>query len=203
MLIFIMILFYFINFLFSTIYYIMFNSGFTNKIAYKVVRPYTSQKLHYSLSLQGGASKCYREVKSLMPNTNDFSIMNMNTNEIMDYKMNKLPTQQAQHSQQAGGILPSLDMKKLEDKIESLEARLKRLEDGNGGNGDNKKPVETSPKLDTNKLDTNKLDTNKLDTNKLDTNKLDTNKLDTNRIEPGPINDNSANNHSAFVKAFF
>lgn len=106
----------------------MFNSGFTNKIAYKVIRPYTSQKLHYSSSLEGGASKCYREVKTSMPNSNNFSIMNMTTNEIMDYAMNKLPTQQ-----QNGGIMPTLDMKKLEDRMESLEARIKKIEDQNNG----------------------------------------------------------------------
>ena len=61
----------------------MFNSGFTNKTAYKVIRPFNSQKLHYSSSLEGGASKCYREVKALMPNSNDFSVMNMSTNELM------------------------------------------------------------------------------------------------------------------------
>jgi hypothetical protein len=104
----------------------MFNSGFTNKIAYKVIRPYTSQKLHYSSSLEGGASKCYREVKTSMPNSNNFSIMNMTTNEIMDYAMNKLPTQQ-----QNGGIMPTPDMKKLEDRMESIEARIKKIEDQN------------------------------------------------------------------------
>jgi len=103
----------------------MFNSGFTNKTAYKVIRPYTSQKIHFSLTLEGGASKCYREVKSLMPNSNDFSVMNMTTNELYDYKLNKLP------AQQNGGIMPSLDMKKLEEKIESLEKRVKTLEDKN------------------------------------------------------------------------
>ena len=103
----------------------MFNSGFTNKTAYKVIRPYTSQKLHFSSSLEGGASKCYREVKSLMPNSTDFSVMNMTTNELYDYKLNKIP------NQQNGGILPSLDIKKLEDKMESLEKRIKTLEDKN------------------------------------------------------------------------
>ena len=102
----------------------MFNSGFTNKTAYKVIRPYTSQKLHFSSSLEGGASKCYREVKSLMPNSSDFSVMNMTTNELYDYKLNKIPAQN-------GGILPSLDIKKLEDKMESLEKRVKTLEDKN------------------------------------------------------------------------
>lgn len=104
----------------------MFNSGFTNKTAYKVIRPFTSQKLHFSSSLEGGASKCYREVKSLMPNSTDFSVMNMTTNELYDYKLNKTSTQQ---TLQNGGILPSLDIKKLEEKMESLERRVKTLED--------------------------------------------------------------------------
>jgi len=102
----------------------MFNSGFTNKTAYKVIRPYTSQKLHFSSSLEGGASKCYREVKSLMPSSTDFSVMNMTTNELYDYKLNKTPAQ-------SGGILPSLDIKNLEEKMESLERRIKTLEDKN------------------------------------------------------------------------
>ena len=101
----------------------MFNSGFTNKTAYKVIRPFTSQKLHFSSSLEGGASKCYREVKSLMPNSTNFSVMNMTTNELYDYKLNKIP------NQLNGGILPSLDIKKLEEKMESLEKRVKTLED--------------------------------------------------------------------------
>jgi len=121
-----MIKIYIINFFYfflSTLYIIkMFNSGFTNKTAYKVIRPYTSQKLHFSSSLEGGASKCYREVKNLMPDSTDFSVMNMTTNELYDYKLNKTLNQ-------SGGILPSLDIKKLEDKMESLERRVKTLED--------------------------------------------------------------------------
>ena len=60
-----------------------------------MVRPYTSQKLHFSSTLEGGASKCYREVKTVMPSSTDFSVMNMTTNELYDYKLNKLPAQQS------------------------------------------------------------------------------------------------------------
>ena len=119
----------------------MFNSGFTNKTAYKVIRPFASQKLHFSSSLEGGASKCYREVKSLMPNTNDFSVMNMTTNELYDYKLNKVPAQN-------GGILPSLDIKKLEDKIESLERRIKTLEDNKIEKIEKTEKTEKTEKID-------------------------------------------------------
>ena len=118
----------------------MFNSGFTNKTAYKVIRPFTSQKLHFSSSLEGGASKCYREVKSLMPNSTDFSVMNMNTNELYDYKLNKVPAQN-------GGILPSLDIKKLEEKMESLERRVKTLEDKSENNIDKLNKTELNDNL--------------------------------------------------------
>jgi hypothetical protein len=104
----------------------MFNSGFTNKTPYKVIKPFTSHKLHFSSSLEGGASKCYREVKSLMPNSTNFSVMNMTTNELYDYKLNKILSHQ---SLQTGGLLPSLDIKKIEEKMESLEKRIKTLED--------------------------------------------------------------------------
>ena len=122
----------------------MFNSGFTNKTAYKVVRPFTSQKLHFSASLEGGASKCYREVKALMPNSTDFSVMNMTTNELYDYKLNKTPAQQ---TLQNGGILPSLDIKKLEEKMESLERRVKTLEDKSENNIDKLNKTEHNDNL--------------------------------------------------------
>jgi len=104
----------------------MFNtSGLTNKISYKVIRPYTSQRLHFSNTLEGGASKCYREIKGLNKNITDFSVMNMLTNEIYDYKLNKVPLQ-------SGGVdLPSIDMKKIEEKLESLEKRVIKLENQN------------------------------------------------------------------------
>jgi len=129
----------------------MFNSGFTNKTAYKVVRPFTSQKIHFSSSLDGGASKCYREVKTVMPASTDFSVMNMTTNELYDYKLNKVPSQQSQN----GGILPSLDIKKLEEKMESLERRVKTLEDNN------------APKIDKTEYNVDKLNKTEHNVDKL------------------------------------
>jgi hypothetical protein len=162
----------------------MFNSGFTNKTAYKVIRPYTSQKLHFSSSLEGGASKCYREVKSFMPNSTDFSVMNMSTNELYDYKLNKTP------AQQNGGILPSLDIKKLEDKMESLEKRLKTLEDKSINNDIQKsdKPILTDIKIDNKSEKLIQASPKINETNEIKSNGL--------RIDPGPTH------NSDFAKAF-
>jgi hypothetical protein len=117
----------------------MFNtSGLTNKISYKVIRPYTSQRLHFSNTLEGGASKCYREIKSLNKNITDFSVMNMLTNEIYDYKLNKVPLQ-------SGGVdLPSIDMKKIEEKLESLEKRVIKLENVQNVNAQNVNDIKLS-----------------------------------------------------------
>lgn len=186
----------------------MFNSGFTNKTAYKVIRPYTSQKLHFSSTLEGGASKCYREVKSLMPSSTDFSVMNMTTNELYDYKLNKLPIQQ---SLQNGGILPSLDMKRLEEKIDSLEKRIKTLEDKSVNNVNNNN-LDKSEKLKLEKLEKLKLEkSEKLDnlfqrsekliqaSPKASTKASPKASPKDNNILPGPTHNNT---NSDFAKAF-
>ena len=159
----------------------MFNAGLTNKTAYKVIRPFTSQKLHFASSLEGGASKCYREVKTLMPNSTDFSVMNMTTNELYDYKLNKTINQ-------SGGILPSLDIKNLEDKIQSLENRIKTLENMNQENKIDKKIDFRSEK----NIQPSEKNIQPSEKNIQASPKVGGNKF----IQPGP------NVHSDFAKAF-
>jgi hypothetical protein len=116
-----------------------------------------------------------------MPTSTEFSVMNMNTNELYDYKLNKTPSQ-------AGGIFPSLDMKKLEEKMESLERRVKNLEDKNLDK------IERTDKIDSVMQRSEKID-KVLD--KFDIHRSDRTK-EIQRIEAGP----TAPVNSDFAKAF-
>ena len=62
-----------------------------NKSLYRLVKPYQSDKVYESSSIMHGAGKCYKELKNTNTHTPDFSIMDINTNQIYDFKVSPSP----------------------------------------------------------------------------------------------------------------
>jgi len=95
---------------------------------YKVILPFNSHMVHSSKSVNGGGSKCYKEIKSQMGGVDLFSIMNVNTNKVYNFKTksNKLNKNTLN---QDGGFLSNLnEIKSMNDRIKILESRLITLE---------------------------------------------------------------------------
>ena len=91
---------------------------------YKLIRPFQSNNVYLAHSLQSGAGKCFKEVIRTMPDSQQFSIMDINSNEIFDFNVNPPPISKDL-------ISPNVsltDIKELRDKINNLEERLKKLE---------------------------------------------------------------------------
>ena len=137
----------------------MFNPQYT-KSAYKIIKPYVSQTIHSASTLADGESKCYKEIMDTVPTTSHFSIINIATNEILEYQLNNHSPNQLSHTPlinirhtqplhdsliaalndksnklnklnnlQYGGLLPSIDIKRIEERLDSLEKRIKNIED--------------------------------------------------------------------------
>ena len=95
---------------------------------YKVILPFNSHMVHSSKSVNGGGTKCYKEIKSQMGGVDLFSIMNVNTNKVYNFKTksNKLNKNTLN---QDGGFLSNLnEIKTMNDRIKILESRLITLE---------------------------------------------------------------------------
>ena len=93
---------------------------------YKLIRPFQSNNVYLAHSLQSGAGKCFKEVIRTMPDSQQFSIMDINSNEIFDFNVNPPPISKDL-------ISPNVslsDIKELRDKIDNLEERLRKLEMG-------------------------------------------------------------------------
>jgi len=93
---------------------------------YKLIRPFQSNNVYLAHSLQSGAGKCFKEVIRVMPDSQQFSIMDINTNEIFDFNVNPPPISKDLISPNVG----LSDIKELRDKIDNLEERLRKLEMG-------------------------------------------------------------------------
>jgi hypothetical protein len=109
------------------------------KSLYRLVKPYQSDKVYESSSIMHGAGKCYKELKKTNSNTPEFSIMDINTNHIYDFKISPspkmilqknpdelLPTQQTLQTfqtQEGGNNIE--EFKKI---LTDLTARIEKLE---------------------------------------------------------------------------
>ena len=99
---------------------------------YKLIRPFQSNNVYLAHSLQSGAGKCFKEVIRVMPDTQQFSVMDINTNEIFDFNVNPPPISKEL-------IQPNIDLsdiKEIRDKIDNLEERLRKLEMGKSMSSD-------------------------------------------------------------------
>ena len=91
---------------------------------YKLIKPFESNNVYKASSLLSGAGKCFKEVLRAVPDTQQFSILDINTNDIFDFNINPPPISREL-------ISPNVelqDIKELRDKIASLEERINRLE---------------------------------------------------------------------------
>ena len=95
---------------------------------YRVVRPYDSNMVHSSTTLEGGAGKCFKEIMKVQPNSTDFSILDLYGNEVFDFNVNKPPISQELLLQGQVANLTLDDVKKMIDRINNLEQRIISLE---------------------------------------------------------------------------
>jgi hypothetical protein len=95
---------------------------------YKLVKPFESNNVYKASSLISGAGKCFKEVLRAMPETKQFSILDINTNDIFDFNVNPPPISRELISPNVG----LQDIKELRDKITNLEERLQKLEISKG-----------------------------------------------------------------------
>ena len=106
-----------------------------SKNLYRLVKPYESNKVYEASSVMHGAGKCYKEIKKTNTIANEFSIMDVNSNNIYEFKIN--PTQQMllkknpdellnNHNEQNGGN--KMDIEKLQKQINELNIKIKELE---------------------------------------------------------------------------
>jgi len=100
----------------------------TQKNYYRIVRPYESKLVHSSSTLQGGAGKCFKELIKVQPSATDFSILDLYGNEVFDFNVNKPPISQELLLQGQIANLTLDDVKKMVDRINTLEQRIISLE---------------------------------------------------------------------------
>jgi hypothetical protein len=112
------------------------------KTLYRLVKPYQSDKVYESSSIMHGAGKCYKELKKTNSNTPEFSIMDINTNHIYDFKVspspkmifNKNPDEllKTQQNQEGGNDLNDINdinkINELKNIITDLRSRIEKLE---------------------------------------------------------------------------
>lgn len=108
------------------------------KNLYRLVKPYQSDKVYEASSIMHGAGKCHKELKKTNTNTNEFSIMDINSNNIYDFKINpnkqmllqKNPDELLNNNQNGGnkndGNIEYI--KKIENQLNELNNRIKLLE---------------------------------------------------------------------------
>jgi hypothetical protein len=94
----------------------------TQENFYRIIKPYDSNVLHSSSSLTGGASKCYKELKKVNPNSNCFSLIHMQTNKIYDFEINNM------RGGNGDSTVSQSEIKRLEGEIDSLKKRIVDLE---------------------------------------------------------------------------
>jgi len=106
----------------------------TYKSLYRLVKPYQSDKVYESSSIMHGAGKCYKELKKTNLNTQEFSIIDINTNQLYDFKVSSSPNMifhknpdellQTQENQNGGNNY----INELKNKITELTLRIEKLE---------------------------------------------------------------------------
>lgn len=99
---------------------------------YRLIKPYQSNKVYESTSIMHGAGKCYKELKNKNISCNSFSIIDINSNNIYDFKLNKDNNYNElllNKTEQKGGNLNSSNVLELKTQIEHLNDRVKLLED--------------------------------------------------------------------------
>ncbi len=95
---------------------------------YKVILPFNSHMVHSSSSINGGASKCYKEIKNQTGGVDLFSIMNINTNKVYNFQT-KSNNNLNKNSNQNGGFLSNLnEIRSMNEQIKMLESRIISLE---------------------------------------------------------------------------
>ena len=105
-----------------------------SKNLYRLVKPYESNKVYEASSIMHGAGKCYKEIKKTNTITNDFSILDINTNNIYEFKIN--PTQQMLLKKNPDELLNKniqnggnkIDLENLQKQINELNTKVKELE---------------------------------------------------------------------------
>ena len=102
---------------------------------YKVILPFNSHLVHSSSSINGGASKCYKEIKNQTGGVDLFSIMNINSNKVYNFQtksnnnLNKNNSMNINNSNQNGGFLSNLnEIRSMNEQIKMLESRIISLE---------------------------------------------------------------------------
>lgn len=104
---------------------------------YKLVRPFESNNVYLASSLMSGAGKCFKEVLRAMPDTTEFSIIDINSNEVFDFNINPPPISQELLQAKLESNVSLEDIKELRDKINNLERRILKLEGVKGSSEDN------------------------------------------------------------------
>lgn len=104
-----------------------------SKNLYRLVKPYESNKVYEASSIMHGAGKCYKEIKKTNTITNDFSMIDINSNNIYEFKIN--PTQQMLLKKDPNELLNNnqdggnkIDLEKIQQQINELNTKVKELE---------------------------------------------------------------------------
>ena len=107
-----------------------------NKNLYRLVKPYESNKVYEATSVMHGAGKCYKEIKKTNTITNEFSMIDINSNNIYEFKIN--PTQQMLLKKDPNELLSfnklnqdggdKIDLVKIQQQIKELDTKVKELE---------------------------------------------------------------------------
>jgi len=105
-----------------------------SKNLYRLVKPYDSTKVYEATSIMHGAGKCYKEIKKTNIITNEFSVIDINSNNIYEFKINpsqqmllkKNPDELLANNIQNGG--DKLDLEKIQKQINELNTKVKELE---------------------------------------------------------------------------
>lgn len=113
-----------------------------SKNLYRLVKPYQSDKVYESTTLMHGAGKCYKEIKKTNTNTTDFSIMDINSNQIYDFKISPSPKMELRKNpdellnqnlnenfNQNGGT--QNEIQELKNKMQEILMRIEKLEQKN------------------------------------------------------------------------
>jgi len=102
------------------------NSG--SKQYYRIIKPYSSNNVYPASTIISGAGKCFKEVLRIAPQAEVFSIMDINSQNIYDFNVNKPPV--SKEVLDANPLVNLADIKKINDRIDSLEKRFSELESG-------------------------------------------------------------------------
>jgi hypothetical protein len=113
------------------------NMNLNDKSIYRLIKPFQSMKVYEARTIMHGAGKCYKELKKTNTRCESFTIMNVNDNNIYDFKLNQLKSQQmvlhkntnelinnSNNNNQYGGN----EIEKLKNDIDMLKNRISALE---------------------------------------------------------------------------